>query len=163
MVALHCFSGLRAEEIVALHWEAIEWRVVDDVEELRVWVERGTRMLHLPVPGPAVEAMAAYVAVVQSQTGKCADAVFRCGVLSPHPLSYRAARNLVVGACQRAGYGPVASVELRAAFAAWLRYRGLSDHEVAAVLGVARVRSVDRLLTRHVALSAQRAVRERFG
>jgi hypothetical protein len=42
----------------------------------------------------------------------------------------------------------------------WLRGQGLSDHEVAQVLGLARVRSVDRLLQRHTALDAQRVVRE---
>ena len=55
---------------------------------------------------------------------------------------------------------PIESVDLRAACAHWLRSQGLSDHEVAAVLGLARVRSVDRLLRRHAALDAQRAVRE---
>lgn len=118
LVALHCFSGLRAEEILALHWEAIEWRIVDGVQELRVWVERGTCTLHLPIPGPAAGAMAAYVAVVQSRAGECMGAVFRRSALCPHPFRYRAARNIVVKPCQRAGYGPVTSVELRAAFAA---------------------------------------------
>ena len=41
-----------------------------------------------------------------------------------------------------------------------LRIQGLSDHEIAAVLGLAKVRSVDLLLQRHGALDAQRAVRE---
>jgi hypothetical protein len=42
----------------------------------------------------------------------------------------------------------------------WLRSQELSDHEVAAVLGLARVRSIDRLLQHHAALDAQRVVRE---
>jgi predicted transcriptional regulator len=54
----------------------------------------------------------------------------------------------------------VESTALRAACANWLRGLGLSDHEVAAILGLARVRSVDRLLQHHAALDAQRAVRE---
>jgi hypothetical protein len=57
----------------------------------------------------------------------------------------------------------VESVALRAACAHWLRSPGLSDHEVATVLGLARVRSVDRLLRHHAALDAQRAVREMLG
>jgi hypothetical protein len=76
------------------------------------------------------------------------------------PLSYRAALEVLQGACRRAGLPAVESSTLRAACAHWLRSQGLSDHEVAAVLGLARVRSVDRLLRHHVALDAQRAVRE---
>ena len=63
-------------------------------------------------------------------------------------------------ACLRAGLPPVEAAALRAACARWLRAQGLSDHEVAAVLGLARVRSVDRLLRHHAALDAQRAVNE---
>lgn len=163
IVALHCFSGLRAEEITALRWERVERGTVDGVEEIAAWVERDGHLLPLPIPGPAAEAMARYANVVHDLVGACADAVFRRNLSSPLPLGYRAIRNIVVRACREAGYGPAASVELRAAFAAWLRSRGLSDHEVAAVLGVGRVRSVDRLLARHVALAAQRAVRERMG
>ena len=37
---------------------------------------------------------------------------------------------------------------------------GLSDHEVAAVLGLAHVRSVDRLLRHRAELDAQHLVRE---
>ena len=60
----------------------------------------------------------------------------------------------------RAGLPSVDAATLRSACAHWLRSQGLSDHEVAAVLGLARVRSVDRLLQRHTALDAQRTVRE---
>jgi hypothetical protein len=77
-----------------------------------------------------------------------------------HALSYRTARDVLRAACRRAGLPAVETVELRAACAHWLRTQGLSSHEVAAVLGVARVRTVDRLLQRHAALDAQRCVRE---
>jgi hypothetical protein len=77
-------------------------------------------------------------------------------------MSYRTARAIVARACRRASLPAIGSVELRAAYAAWLKMQGLSDHEVAYVLGLARVRSVDNLLRRHAALSAQRAVRERI-
>ena len=63
-------------------------------------------------------------------------------------------------ACRGAGLPAAESAELRAGCAHWLRSLGLSEHEVAAVLGLARVRSVDRLLRRHAALDAQRRVRE---
>jgi hypothetical protein len=65
-------------------------------------------------------------------------------------------------ACRRAGLPLVESTALRAACAHWLRGQGLSDHEIAAVLGLARVRGIDRLLRHHSALDAQRAVRERL-
>jgi predicted transcriptional regulator len=60
----------------------------------------------------------------------------------------------------RGGLPTVESTALRAAFAHWLRGLGLSDHEVAAILGLAWVRSVDQLLQHHAALDAQRVVRE---
>jgi hypothetical protein len=89
--------------------------------------------------------------------------VFRAYGSSDRPLGYRAARNIVKDACRRAGLPAVESVALRSACAHWLRCQGLSDHEVAAVLGLARVKSVDRLLRRHAALDAQRTVREVIG
>jgi predicted XRE-type DNA-binding protein len=63
-------------------------------------------------------------------------------------------------ACRRAGLPVVDAASLRAACAHWLRSQDLSDHEVATVLGLARVRSVDRLLRQHAALDAQRVVRD---
>jgi integrase len=89
--------------------------------------------------------------------------VFRAQGRTGRPLSYRLARSMLTAACRRAGYPVVEAVELRAGFASWLRAQGLSDHEVAEVLGLARVRSVDDLLRRHAALGAQRTVRERIG
>ena len=88
--------------------------------------------------------------------------VFRTSRAPNRPLGYRAARNVLVDACRRAGLPPAESSELRAGCAHWLRAQGLSEHEVASVLGLARVRSVDRLLVRHAALDAQRRVREQF-
>ena len=41
-----------------------------------------------------------------------------------------------------------------------LRSQSLTDREVATALGLTRLRSVDRLLGRHAALDAQRAVKE---
>lgn len=54
-------------------------------------------------------------------------------------------------------------ISSRAARAHRLRSQGLSDYEVAAALGLARVRSVDRLLERHIALDAQCMVKEKPG
>ena len=62
-------------------------------------------------------------------------------------------------ACRHAGLPVVDAVSLPGP-THWLRTRGLSHHEVAAVLGLTRVRSGDRLLRHHAALNAQPAVRE---
>lgn len=70
---------------------------------------------------------------------------------------------VIEAACYRAGLPTVEAATLRAAYAHWLRSQGLSDHEVAAMLGLARVHSVDRLLQGHAALDAQRTVRECMG
>ncbi len=91
-----------------------------------------------------------------------AGPVFHASGRPDRPLSYRAARNVLVGACRRAGLPAVSSAELRAACAYWLRSRGLSEHEVMLTLGLARVRTVDRMLSRHQALDAQRRVREQL-
>ncbi len=76
------------------------------------------------------------------------------------PLSYRAARDVLTDACRRAGLPPATAAELRAGCAWWLRAQGLAEHEAMGVLGLARVRSVDRLLAPHRALAAQRRARE---
>lgn len=70
------------------------------------------------------------------------------------------AREIVDAACKRAGYPSMGAAELRAAYGYWLRCQGISDHQVAQVLGLARVSTVDALLRRHLALDAQRRVRE---
>jgi integrase len=160
LVALHCFSGLRPEEIVRLRWEDLSAELTANGHYgLTATVERAGRRVSLILPGPAsdeVESLArATGGTVESLTGP-----FLCAHGRPdRPLSYRAGRDLLQDVCRRAGLPSVESVALRAACAHWLRSQGLSDHEVAAVLGLARVRSVDRLLHHHAALDAQRAVR----
>jgi hypothetical protein len=89
--------------------------------------------------------------------------VFRARGSVGHSLSYRAARTVLQRACQRSGLPSVDSVTLQAACAHWLRTQGLSDHDTAAVLGLAKVKSVDRLLRHHAALDAQRTVGETLG
>jgi len=123
-------------------------------------VRRGNRTVRLLMPGHAEEAIAALRDFVQRSGVPATGPVFRASGRSERPLSYRAERKVVVAACRGAGLPPVDTAELRAGCAHWLRSHGLSDHEVAAVLGLARVRSVDRLLGRHGALDAQRRVRE---
>lgn len=162
LVALHCFSGLRPEEIARLRWEDLDLANADGgYRRLTAAVVRGGRPLQLPVPGPAAGELEALAGVAGDGGDPLAGPVFRARA-SGRSLGYRAARDVLRAACRRSGIPPIETADLRAAFAHWLLAQGLSDHEVAAVLGVARVRSVDRLLRRHRALDAQRRVREMF-
>jgi integrase len=161
LVALHCFSGLRPEEIVRLCWQDLSAELsVGGPYGLVAAVVRDGRPVKMLLPGPASDAIDALASAmggtVESLTGPVLCAYGRPG----RPLSYRAARDVLREACRRAGLPKVESVALRATCAHWLRSQGLSDHEVASVLGLVRVRSVDRLLRHHTALDAQRVVRE---
>jgi integrase len=163
LVALHCFSGLRPEEIVRLRWEDLSAELTASGHfGLTVTIERESRRVRLFLSEPATEAIEALARAtggsVKSRSGPLLCAHGRPG----RPLSYRAARDVLQDAFRRAGLPMVESVALRAACAHWLRGQGLSDHEVAIVLGLAKVRSVDRLLRHHAALDAQRTVRERL-
>jgi len=161
LVAVQCFSGLRAEEALALRWEDVATDLAGAGRfGLTATVRRGDRSVRLLLPGPSGEAMEALRDYAQRPGALASEPVFRAGGRSDRPLSYRGARKILVAACRRAGLPAAVSADLRAGCAHWLRSQGLSEHEVAMVLGLARVRSVDRLLSRHVALDAQRRVRE---
>jgi hypothetical protein len=77
-------------------------------------------------------------------------------------MSRRASHDVLDAAYRRVGLPSIDSTSLRAACIHWLWSQGFSDHEVAAVLGLARVRSLDLPLRRHAALDAQRLVQERL-
>lgn len=162
LVALQCFSGIRVEEIVRLHWEDVDFDYRDaGYYGFSALVERSGCQLRLPLLGPSGEALGelqSHMTIAGIPSGP----VFRASGQRGRPLSYRGARKVLVQACRRAGLPPASSAELRAGCAHWLRSQGLSEHEVAAVLGLARVRTVDRLLSRHAALDAQRRVREQL-
>jgi integrase len=161
IVALHCFSGLRAEEIVRLRWGDLATRLTPaGYYGTTASVRRNGQQVCLPLPCPAAEALQAWADACGGSLGSLTGPVFPAAAGAPNALSYRAARDVLRAACERAGLPPVGSVELRSACAHWLRTQGFSPHEVAAVLGLVRVRSVDRLLRRHTALDAQRAVKE---
>jgi integrase len=163
LLALHCFSGLRAEEILGLRWEDLTTELAaDGYYGLAAAVERSGRHLRLPLPGPAAEAVEALAEAIYGRVESLSGPLIRAHRGSARALGYRAARGVLRDACRKAGLPPVESVQLRAACAHWLRSQGLSDHEVATVMGLARVRSVDRLLRRHAALDAHRSVRELF-
>lgn len=118
--------------------------------------------MHIPILGVGATALRDYGEVIHTVSGSCLGVIFRKCPLRPKPLSYRASRNILLHACREAGLPAASSAELRAAYAYGLKSLGCSDHEVTAALGIARVRSIDRLLSRHAALNAQRRVRERL-
>jgi integrase len=161
LVALHCFSGLRPEEIVRLCWEDLASELtVSGHYGLTAAVIRGGRNVRLLLPGPAPEAIEELAGTTRGPIETLTGPIFLARGAQGRPISYRAARDVLQDACRRAGLPPMESTVLRAACAHWLRSQGLSDHEVATVLGLAKVRSVDRLLRNHAALDAQRAVTE---
>jgi len=161
LVALHCFSGLRPEEIVRMRWENL-------VTELTAYgrygltatVERGGRRLRLLLLGPIPDSIVA-LAWAGGRTIESMSGTIFCARGEPdHPLSYRAARDILRDACRLVGLPTVESTALRSARAHWLGSRGLSSHEVAAVLGLASVGGVNSLFQRHAALGAHCSVRE---
>ncbi len=161
LIALHCFSGLHPEEIASLTWENVETAPGrDDSLSLEVSIVRGSVRRCLPLPVPAAMPLVSYANSQGGSIVTLTGAIFRRHLSSASPLSYRAVRNILKRACKDAGLLVAEAVDLRAAFAYWLRTQGLSDHETALALGLERVRSVDRLLKRHHALDSQRRTRE---
>lgn len=161
LVAMSCFSGLRPEEIAALCWDQVSRECSPGGQaEVRILVSRGGGQVRIPVPPIAAHALAGVAASLESNLGHLSGPVFRARGRGGRALGYRTVRSIVSEACSRAGYPGTEAADLRSAFAASLKAKGLSDHEVAEVLGLARVRSVDRLLRRHRELQAQRRVRE---
>lgn len=164
LVAIQCFSGVRVAEAINLVWEDLDTHLTSmGYYGLAASIVRDGRRLTLPLPGPIAEALETLKEASALGGMPAVGPVFRARGRPDRSLSYRGARKVLVEACRRAGLPPVASAELRAGCAYWLRSQGLSDHEVMMVLGLARVRTVDRLLRRHQALDAQRRVREQLG
>jgi len=161
LVALHCFSGLRPEENVRLRWEDLTTELTATGHYgLTASVERSSRRISLILPGPASNLIKALTQAIGSTVEALSCPVFCSRGFTGKPLSYRVARDVLRLACRRAGLPIADATSLRAACAHWLRSQGLSDHEIATVLGLSKVRSVDRLLSFHAALNAQRAVTE---
>jgi integrase len=160
LAALHCFSGLRPEEIVRLRWQDLATELtVQGRYGLTATVRRGGRDVRMLLPEPTSDAIEWLARAAGGTVETLTGPVFRARGGSDQHLSYRAARDVIEAACRRAGLPIVEAVALRAAYAHWLRVQGLSDHEVTSMLGLARVKSVDRLLRHHDALDAQRVVR----
>lgn len=163
LMALYCYTGLRAEEITHLDWDQVMLSVVPPGKiglEIRVW--RNSNEVVLPLAEPAASEVGNLATSMGVTIGSTAGPIIRTHGPSAHELSYRAARNIVRAACQAAGLPIVTAVDLRAACGYWFHSQGWSDHAIADILGLARVRSVDRLLARHKAIEAQRMVRDKL-
>jgi integrase len=144
---------------VALRWSQLT--VDTDGGEVSVQVGRSGRSLRLLLASPAAGPLLALREVSAVSGSASPDQyIFSRSARGDHPLTSRAAREIVRRACGRAGFPLATAPDLRAAFGYWLRARGPSDHETATVLGLRQVRSLDRLLGRHRALDAQRRIRE---
>jgi integrase len=158
VVALFCFSGLRADEIASLR--RAQALTDEALGRLTIEVVRTGRFLRLPIPEPAATPLLALLRGYRWSHSGGPGHIFRRNQATDQPLTLQALRAIVLGRCREVGLPWITASDLRAAFAYWLRLQGLSDHEATAVLGLSRVRSLDRLLVRHKALDAQRQVEE---
>jgi integrase len=159
LVALHCYSGVRPEEATTLRWSQV--RVDVHTRQVSIQLQRRGRWVYLILADPAAKLLLALrEAEPEGVSPRAERHVFRRRERGQELLSSRAVRQIVQRACAHAGFPLATASVLRAAFAYWLGTQGLSDHEVAAVLGLQQVRSLDRLLAGHRALDAQRRVRE---
>lgn len=148
LVAVQCFSGLDAGEIRLLRWSDLRWE--SEAESWSVSVIRRGERTHLAIFGPAasllirrrLEAPAASEYVFSNSRGD--------------PLTARQARRIVLNACTKAGFPHASRSTLVSAAAAYLTTEGFRDHELAIVLGVSDMRTVNRLLRPHQVLDAQR-------
>lgn len=164
LVALRCFTGLRTEEVLHLQWEHVVPAVASPGRVLLMTrVQRGERLVDVPIDGLAADALMTHAATHGQPIRTLTGPIFRATSPTERTLGYRASHNVLCTACRIAGFPHVQASDLRAAYAHWLGQEGnkeaLSDHQIMAVLGLARVKSVDRLLRRHFALDAQRMVR----
>ena len=112
--------------------------------------ERGGKLTRLAIFGPAASLMARH----RLDAELPAAAVFANS--RGEPITARQARRIVLDACSAAGFPHAARSTLLSASAASLSASGLRDHEVAIVLGIGDMRTLNRLLRPHQRLRAQR-------
>ena len=148
LVAVHCSSGLAAGEIRSLRWSAVRWEPAG--EAWSVAVERAGSSVRLAIFGSAASLMIRHRLEAQASD----EYVFHNA--RGEPLTERQARRIVLAACSASGFPHAARSTLRSASAAYLSDAGLRDHEVAVALGIADMRTLNRLLRPHQRLQAQR-------
>ena len=149
LVATHCYSGLDAGEIRSLHWSDLRWE--PEGEAWSVGVERGERRTRLAIFGPAAALMIRHRLKVQPSD----EFVFANA--RDLPLTERQVRRIVLGACAASSFPNAARSALLSASAAYLSAAGLRDHEVAIALGIADMRTINRLLKPHQKPAVQRS------
>lgn len=114
LVALHCFTGLRPEEIVRLRWEDIHRVTPDDLDapaRLCAAVTRAGRSWSLPTVGPAGDALVELASDPPHSNDVWTGALFRGRGSASKPLSYRAARSIIAAACEQAELPIVGAVD----------------------------------------------------
>ena len=149
LVAVHCSSGLAAGEIRSLRWSAVRWESAG--EAWSVAVERAGSSVRLAIFGSAASLMIRHRLEAQASD----EYVFHNA--RGEPLTERQARRIVLAACSASGFPHAARSTLLSAAAAYLSDAGLRDHEVAVALGIADMRTLNRLLRPHQRLQAQRS------
>ena len=148
LVAVHCSSGLAAGEIRSLRWSAVRWEPAG--EAWSVAVERAGSSVRLAIFSSAASLMVRHRLEAQASD----EYVFHNS--RGEPLTERQARRIVLAACSAAGFPHASRSTLLSAAAAYLSDAGLRDHEVAVALGIADMRTLNRLLRPHQRLQAQR-------
>jgi hypothetical protein len=134
-------------------------------DSIRIRVRRGGRDIQLRGCGDAPVALAALDAVGRRRFSGAYGVggegpVFRRDGGDGAALSERQAFAIVKAALVRAGFPRAGQRDLRRAFAQWLLYRGLSDHEAMLTMGIRDARTFDALLLPVRRLDAQRIVAE---
>ena len=97
LVTLHCFSGLRPEEIVGLTWEQL---IHDELRPdgrfgLVVSVRRGSRDVRLLLPDVVRDALDAHASATEPLARPLCRPVFIASQRTGRPLGYRAARKIL--------------------------------------------------------------------
>lgn len=150
LVATHCYSGLDAGEIRLLRWADLRWE--SEAESWSVAVVRAGKPTRILIFGPA----ASLLIRRRLKASASADHVFINS--RAEPLTERQVRRIVLKACTVAGFVSAARSTLLSAAAAYLNVAGLRDHDLAIVLGITDMRTINRLLKPHQVLAAQRRV-----
>ena len=151
IAALACFSGLDAKEILQLRWKNLTWRDDGRSAYWELMVPQRGRKTTVFVVGPGGQPLLRHG--LSSRLER--EAFVLAGRMPGTPLSERAFRNDLRITCSQAGWPKATRPQLIAAFAAWLRDKGLDDHSIRVTFGKRRAISIDRMLHRHQQLEAQ--------
>lgn len=153
LVAIACYSELAATEIQRLTWGDLRLEARHEVWTASV--SRGGRPSRLVIVGLGASAL-----VRLRLAGDRADPNDHVFANSRgQTLSASEIQRIIRSACAAGGFPLADRNRLLSAFAVYLSETGgLTEHEVAITLGVVDIRTIDRLLTPHRRLKAQRAL-----